>query len=144
MKNYKIAFVGLGSIATRHLKNVYSYLASQGDSCMVDLYRISLGRPLAEELQPLVSNTYLYADEIPADRQYDVVFDSGSKEASEEDKITKLWSQTLPALLMAPSEEEFDTLFEEFIEKRDELGYTDVMEKKTAYMNSAKEKLGIQ
>ena len=76
--------------------------------------------------------------------QYDVVFESGSKEASEEDKITKLWSQTLPALLMAPSEEEFDTLFEEFIEKRDELGYTDVMEKKTAYMNSAKEKLGIQ
>lgn len=76
--------------------------------------------------------------------QYDVVFASGSKEASEEDKITKLWSQTLPALLMAPSEEEFDTLFEEFIEKRDELGYTDVMEKKTAYMNSAKEKLGIQ
>ena len=68
-----------------------------------------------------------------------MVFDSGSKEASEEDKITKL-----PALLMAPSEEEFDTLFEEFIEKRDELGYTDVMEKKTAYMNSAKEKLGIQ
>ena len=39
---------------------------------------------------------------------------------------------------------QFDTLFEEFIEKRDELGYTDVMEKKTAYMNSAKEKLGIQ
>lgn len=76
--------------------------------------------------------------------QYDVVFASGSKEASEEDKITKLWSQTLPALLMAPSEEEFDALFDAFIEKRDELGYADVMEKKTAYMNSAKEKLGIQ
>ena len=74
MKNYKIAFVGLGSIATRHLKNVYAYLASQGDSGSVDLYRSSLGRPLADELQPLVSNTYLFADEIPADRQYDVVF----------------------------------------------------------------------
>ena len=74
MKNYKIAFVGLGSIATRHLKNVHAYLASQGDSCSVDLYRSSLGRPLADELQPLVSNTYLYADEIPAERQYDVVF----------------------------------------------------------------------
>lgn len=74
MKNYKIAFVGLGSIATRHLKNVHTYLASQGDSCSVDLYRSSLGRPLAEELHPLVSNTYLYADEIPAERQYDVVF----------------------------------------------------------------------
>lgn len=74
MKNYKIAFVGLGSIATRHLKNVHDYLASQGASCTVDLYRSSLGRPLADELLPLVSNTYLYADELPADRQYDVVF----------------------------------------------------------------------
>lgn len=74
MKNYKIAFVGLGSIATRHLKNVHAYLASLGDGCTVDLYRSSLVRPLAKELQPLVSNTYLYADEIPNDRQYDVVF----------------------------------------------------------------------
>ena len=74
MKQYKIAFVGLGSIATRHLKNVHAYLASQGDNCAVDLYRSSLGRPLAEELQPLVNSTYLLADEIPADRQYDVVF----------------------------------------------------------------------
>ncbi len=74
MKNYKIAFVGLGSIATRHLKNVHAYLASQGDSCTVDLYRSSLGRPLADDLQPLVNNTYLYVDPLPADRQYDAVF----------------------------------------------------------------------
>ena len=74
MKKYRIAFVGLGSIATRHLKNVHTYLASQGDSSMVDLYRSSLGRPLADELQPLVNNTYLYTDELPAERQYDVVF----------------------------------------------------------------------
>jgi predicted dehydrogenase len=74
MKKYRIAFVGLGSIATRHLKNVHSYLASLGDSCTVDLYRSSLGKPLADELKPLVSNYYLYADEIPADRLYDVVF----------------------------------------------------------------------
>ena len=74
MKNYKIAFVGLGSIATRHLKNVHSYLATQGDCCSVDLYRSSLGRPLADELKPLASNCYLYADKIPADRKYDVVF----------------------------------------------------------------------
>lgn len=74
MKNYKIAFVGLGSIATRHLKNVHAYLASQGDNCTVNLYRSSLGRSLAEELEPLVSKAYLFADEIPNDRQYDVVF----------------------------------------------------------------------
>lgn len=74
MKSYKIAFVGLGSIATRHLKNVHAYLASQGDSCTVDLYRSSLGRPLADELQPLVNNTYLYANELLSEHQYDVVF----------------------------------------------------------------------
>ena len=74
MKNYKIAFAGLGSIAIRHLKNVHAYLASKGDSCTVDLYRSSLGRTLAEDIQPLVSQSYLYADEIPADRKYDVVF----------------------------------------------------------------------
>ena len=74
MRNYKIAFVGLGSIATRHLKNVHAYLEAQGDSCTVDLYRSSLGKPLIEKLQPLVNNVYLYADEIPTVRLYDVVF----------------------------------------------------------------------
>ena len=74
MKNYKIAFVGLGSIATRHLKNVHAYLASKDEGCTVDLYRSTLGRPLAEEMKPLVNQCYLNADEIPADRIYDVVF----------------------------------------------------------------------
>ena len=74
MKHYKIAFVGLGSIATRHLKNVHAYMALQGDSYEVDLYRSSIGRPLEDDLLPLVSNNYLYAEPIPAYRQYDVVF----------------------------------------------------------------------
>ena len=71
--NYKIAFVGLGSIATRHLKNVAAFLSNWGDTYSIDLYRSKM-RPLPEELQPLVKEVYLYADEIPADRQYDVVF----------------------------------------------------------------------
>lgn len=72
--NYKIAFCGLGSIAKRHLKNVSTYLASQGDTCMVDLYRSSLGNSLPEDLKSLVSDAFLYADDIPADKLYDVVF----------------------------------------------------------------------
>ena len=71
--NYKIAFVGLGSIATRHLKNVAAYLSNRGDTYSIDLYRSQI-RPLPEEQQSLVSEVYLYADEIPAERQYDVVF----------------------------------------------------------------------
>lgn len=71
--NYKIAFVGLGSIATRHLKNVAAFLGDRGDTYSIDLYR-SQKRPLPEELESLVAEVYLYADEIPAERQYDVVF----------------------------------------------------------------------
>lgn len=71
--NYKIAFVGLGSIATRHLKNVVAFLSNGGDTYSIDLYRSQM-RPLPEELQSLVSEVYLYADEIPTERQYDVVF----------------------------------------------------------------------
>lgn len=71
--NYKIAFVGLGSIATRHLKNVAAFLSNRGDTYSIDLYRSQM-RPLPEELAALVKEVYLYTDEIPADRKYDVVF----------------------------------------------------------------------
>lgn len=74
MKQYKIAFVGIGSIGSRHLKNVHAFLASRGDSCTLDLYRSSLEKPLADELQHLANNIYFYADELPVERQYDVVF----------------------------------------------------------------------
>lgn len=73
MKHYKIAFVGLGSIATRHLKNVVAFLNNSGDTYSIDLYRSQI-RPLPEELQSLVSEVYYYTEEIPAERQYDVVF----------------------------------------------------------------------
>lgn len=71
--NYKIAFVGLGSIATRHLKNVAAFLSNRGGTYSIDLYRSQM-RPLPEELAALVKEVFLYAEELPAERQYDVVF----------------------------------------------------------------------
>lgn len=76
--------------------------------------------------------------------QYDITLPAGSKEAEADDKITKLWSETLPRLLLAPSEEEFDAILKEFTEKREALGFSEVMEKKTEYMQIAKERLGIR
>lgn len=73
MKQYKIAFVGLGSIATRHLNNVTAYLNNRGDAYSIDLYRSQM-RLLPEELESLVSEVFLYENKIPAERQYDVVF----------------------------------------------------------------------
>lgn len=74
MKIYKIAFVGFGSIATRHLNNVYRFLRNRGDDCVVDLYRSSLNIPLMTGLESIVANSYLYTENIPKDRQYDIVF----------------------------------------------------------------------
>lgn len=76
--------------------------------------------------------------------QYDITLPAGSKEAEADDKITKLWSETLPRLLLAPSEEEFDAILKEFTEKREALGFSEVMEKKTEYMQIAKERFGIR
>lgn len=76
--------------------------------------------------------------------QYDVSLPIASKEGIEDEKITKLWSQTLPRLLLASSDEAFDEILNEFIEKREKMGYQEVMEKKTEYMQDAKEKLGIR
>ena len=63
-KHYDIAFVGLGSIGTRHLKNVQSYLDGRGDSCTIDLYR----SVLRDELPNGVTAQYLYAEVLPEDR----------------------------------------------------------------------------
>lgn len=69
-KHYNIAFVGLGSIGTRHLKNVQSYLIGRGDFYTIDLYRSAL----RDELPSGVTAQYLYAEALPVDRMYDIVF----------------------------------------------------------------------
>lgn len=98
-----------------------------------------------QESSPAVAQleqwTYPYA---VYNGQYDIFLLPGSDEAVADDKITRLWSRTLPQLLLAPSEEEFDRLFAEFLEKAEELGYTKVLEEKTHYMIQAKERLGIE
>jgi putative aldouronate transport system substrate-binding protein len=76
--------------------------------------------------------------------QYDMRFDRNSKVGEADINIKELWSQTLPGLLLAPSEEEFDRILEEFVAKREELGFALVMEESTRQMRETKEKLSIQ
>ena len=72
MKHYHIAFVGMGSIGKRHLKNVCQLIASQGDTCSIDLYRSSMTRELSEDVKELVANQYLCSQDVQ--REYDMVF----------------------------------------------------------------------
>ena len=71
-KHYNIAFVGLGSIAKRHIKNVCDYISSCCNTFSIDLYRSSIDRPIAEEILPFVEDSYLYSGEVH--RDYDMVF----------------------------------------------------------------------
>ena len=76
--------------------------------------------------------------------QYEIDFDVNSEAGNIDSNIKKLWGETLPRLLLAPSEEEFDKIFDDFISKRDELGFEVYMEECTKYINEAKKKVGIE
>lgn len=75
--------------------------------------------------------------------QYDSFFPLDSEEAYIDTKILTLWSETLPQLLLADSEEEFDRIFAEYLEIRDAYGFDKLVQAKNELMKQAKEKLGI-
>lgn len=76
--------------------------------------------------------------------QYDAFLPKGSREAYADTKIELLWSKTLPRLLLAESEEEFDNIFAFFLDEREACGFREVQAAKTALMKQAKEKMGIE
>ena len=78
------------------------------------------------------------------DGQYDISLPSESENAKADEQITRLWSVTLPKLLLASTEDEFDAILAEFIAQRETLGYEAVMEEKTELMIEAKRKLEIE
>lgn len=71
MNNLKVCFVGIGSIAKRHIKNLVEICNSQGISIVVDALRSSSGK-FAGSLEDVISNIYLSEEELPND--YDVIF----------------------------------------------------------------------
>ena len=75
---------------------------------------------------------------------YDMYLPAESKYAKVETQINRLWSEVLPELLLAPTEQDFDAILEDFVAQRQALGFDALMEEKTIYMIEAKEKLGIE
>lgn len=65
----KICFIGVGSIASRHIKNIFSLYK---ESVKIDVLRSGNGKPLQEDINKIVSNTYFSYDELPFG--YDVIF----------------------------------------------------------------------
>lgn len=73
-KKLSIAFIGLGSIARRHIKNLVGVLDDRDIEYVIDVYRHSL-RPIEDEgTAQLVSHVYLTEDIAMNQRCYDIVF----------------------------------------------------------------------
>lgn len=97
-----------------------------------------------EEIEPVAQLkewTYPY---VIYNGQYDALVSSKSQYVNADNHITELWSNTLPKLLLAESEEQFDRILEDFVEQRENMGYEDLQAEKTRLMEIAKEKLGIK
>lgn len=74
MRTYKIAFVGLGSIGKRHLKNLTDILLKRGEVFVVDAYRSSPANELPSDIKSLLTNEYLLSKQLSPDASYDMVF----------------------------------------------------------------------
>ncbi|WP_066055901.1 Gfo/Idh/MocA family protein [Robertmurraya korlensis] len=70
-RNYKIAIVGLGSIGTRHLKNIVSVLNERKTTYVIDVIRSS-NTPIERHLYQLVNRVFYKYEDVPSD--YDVIF----------------------------------------------------------------------
>lgn len=106
MKHYQIAFVGMGSIGKRHLKNVCQLIASQGDTCSIDLYRSSMSRELSEDVKELVANQYLCSQDVQ--REYDMVFITNPTSLHQETAV-KFRPFTKAFFIEKPVFDSFDT-----------------------------------
>ena len=72
---------------------------------------------------------------------YDITFQYNSPEAEADKNIKQLWGETLPKLLLAKDEKTFDRIFEEYQQKREELGFRMLMEESTRLMKEAKRRM---
>ena len=68
MDNIKICFVGIGSIAKRHILNIKNHLDFD---CQIDAYRSS-DKPLSGDVSEYIDNEYYSYEDVPND--YDAIF----------------------------------------------------------------------
>lgn len=70
MKHLKICFIGIGSIAKRHIFNIKNYLNNEF-TCQIDAYRTG-NSDLSPDISKYIDNIYHNYEEVPKD--YDAIF----------------------------------------------------------------------
>lgn len=66
---WKVCFIGLGSIAARHINNLKDIF---GNEIEIDVLRSGNGKPLDEPLQSMIEQVYYDYESLP--KEYDVIF----------------------------------------------------------------------
>jgi putative aldouronate transport system substrate-binding protein len=98
-------------------------------------------QPLTEPNGQLEEWTYQYSHYLA---QYETSYDSNTEVGNADSNIRRLWSKTLPKLLLAPTDEAFDEIFDSFVKERELLGYQLVREESKKMIQDAKERLGME
>ena len=75
--------------------------------------------------------------------QYDVNFTPGTEAYAAYQRLAAIHGEMLPKLLLAPSEEEFEKLWDIYVQRRIENGLELVLDESTKQMTDAKSRLGI-
>lgn len=102
---------------------------------------LSWAVPTADPLGQMERWTFPY---VMSTSQYDLTLLAGTDEAEIQTKVDNEWGIVLPKLLLAASEEEFDSIWNNFMQQRTDWGMQKVLDMKSTMMVEAKEKLGIQ
>lgn len=76
--------------------------------------------------------------------QYDMNFDEDSRSLAIYNQLLYLWSKTLPRLLLAESDAEFDSIVEQYCKEREAEGYQEFCQAATRVFQTNKERLGIE
>ncbi|MCC8102455.1 MAG: extracellular solute-binding protein [Clostridiales bacterium] len=76
--------------------------------------------------------------------QYEISFSLDTGVGYSWNAINELWGETLPELLLASTEVEFDEILASFVEERDALGYDEVVVACTEKIQDAKERLELE
>lgn len=98
-------------------------------------------RQPADYLRQMKEWTYPYTHYLG---QYELTYKADTEAGNSYSKIKKLWSEVLPQLLLAPTEEAFDEILDGYIASREQMGYQAVVEEAERQISESKEKLGFK
>ena len=105
-----------------------------------NVMQLQWGIGLEEPLKQMEEWTYPYATYLG---QYDVSIKEDSELGRINSANRNLWGRTLPRLLLAASDEEFDEILADYVKEREALGYEKLLAEETRQMQKNKERLGI-